>query len=352
MAEPRPSLTESGSDGARLLVAAARRYGHAARQLKVPEALRLSDWQRRIVATLIEGLTRTVEDELRAALATRFTTPEEEPLRATLSSAHVELAGPMVDRAGLWSDPQMLALLLRRAEEYRTYRSGSLVGDPLPSLIRDADAGIAAAAMAVLIGRSRRLDRVEEPLVARTELPAELQHRLVWTVAAGLRVYMVEQHGIAPAQADEALAEEAGLLLADYDEGDTLEARSMRLAQALADAGRLEDRLLLDALSAGSLPLFLAGISLRARIGLADAWDIVSDIDGRGSPLLLRAAGVERQPAAAMLLALARDEAALGPQLDLFDTIGEEGAREALRLWRVDPAYRAALAGMLAETLP
>jgi hypothetical protein len=46
--------------------------------------------------------------------------------------------------------------------------------------------------MAVLVARSRRLDRFQEPVLARTELPAELQHRLVWTIAAARRAYLVD----------------------------------------------------------------------------------------------------------------------------------------------------------------
>ena len=51
--------------------------------------------------------------------------------------------------------------------------------------------------MALVIARSRRFDRFEEPVLAEAELPAELHHRLVWLVAAALRHYLVQQHGLA-----------------------------------------------------------------------------------------------------------------------------------------------------------
>ncbi|SMF75796.1 DUF2336 domain-containing protein [Allosphingosinicella indica] len=347
MSEGPPNLGERGSDAARLLVAAARRHAAAGRQLAIPEALRLSEQERRIVAGLADALGRAVEDELRTALAVRAAAAGREALAAALSSAHVAIAGPLVDRSGFWRDGDLLAVLLRRVEEHRLNRAAASADDPLPALIRDGDEEIATEAMAVLIARSRRLDRIEEPLVTRTELPADIQHRLVWTVAAGLRLYMTGQQALPADLADAWLAEEAANFLAHYDEGDTLDARCARLAVLLDAAGRLDDDFLIHALGGGSFALFLAAIALRARLAASDAWTILSDTDGRGAPLLLRAAGVGRHASAALLLALAREESALAPQLDLFDLVDPDTARAALRLWRTDPAYRAALARML-----
>ena len=41
--------------------------------------------------------------------------------------------------------------------------------------------------MELIIARSRRFDRFQEPDMGQVELPAELQHKLVWLVAASLR---------------------------------------------------------------------------------------------------------------------------------------------------------------------
>jgi hypothetical protein len=133
-------------------------------------------------------------------------------------------------------------------------------------------------------------------------------------------------------------------LLAAYDEGDSLEARSMRLARRLHETKRLSDDLVEQALAQGALPLFTAALAVRTALGFASAWEILCDPRGRGIVFLLSAAGFARAQAAAILLSLATDEEAVAARLDLFDVTGAAFAAEALRLWQVNPGYREAIA--------
>jgi uncharacterized protein (DUF2336 family) len=340
------------SDAARLLLAAAReRFSVAAIDLLLPEQGRLTEWQRLTASTLLGQLVRAIEDALRGALADRFA--DHEALHAALTSAHVAIAQPLLERANVLRDEDLGNVLVRRVEEHRFYKANAdpAKEDLVVELIRDGDGGIASEAMALLIARSRRFDRFQEPVMAETELPAELQHRLVWMVAAALRQYMVQRHGIAPGAADTAIAAVAGAMIAGYDEGDSLEARALRLARHLHQAGRLADALHQRTLEEGGLPLFVAGLALRCGLDYQAAWEVLSDPRGRGPALLLRVAGVERPIAAAILLVLnergrlfsgaAADAAA--EQLDLFDETDESAAHEVLQLWQVDPGYRAAI---------
>lgn len=349
MSDVRPTRGDGGGEAARLLVESTRHRDAALRQLGIDQSHRLSEWQLATIRRLLAGLIGVVEDDLRSGLAGRF---EGRPsLHAALSSSAVALAAPVVQRAPLAAEGDLLSHLMRRLEEHRLQRAAAQRASlgPLAALIGDSDEEISSDAMAALIAQSRRLDRFQEPLMARTELPAELQHRLVWTVAAALRLYLVACHAVPPAEADEALAAEAEALLGQYDEGDTLEARSMRLARRLDRAARLEDALLEAAASGGNLGLFIAGVAVRAGLSYGSAWDVLADPDGRGPALLLRAAGIARPAAAAILLALAAgSESTLASQVDLFDATPDAEARDALLPWRIDPAYRASLAALLA----
>ena len=339
-----------GEDDARLLDAAVRqRLAVAAADIRLPQSLRLTEWQRATVSALLAKIVRSVEDELRTALADSGPARSSDALHAALTSAHVGIAGPLLERSGAHADAALVAALIRRADEHRRARTrGTSETTLLLDLVRDDDEAVAEQAMAVLIAHSRRFDRFSEPVAARTELSAELEHRLAWRVAAALRLYMVEQHGIAPAAADEAVVGAAERLLSEYDEGDSLEARAMRLARRLAGTGRLDDALIARTLSDGSLPLFLAAIAVRASLSHGSAWEIVSDPRGRGAPLLLKAVGIGREEAASILLNLAPSEDEVAAQLDLFDVTPQPAAGEALRLWHVDPFYREALAEIAA----
>jgi hypothetical protein len=59
---------------------------------------------------------------------------------------------------------------------------------------------------------------------------------------------------------------------------------------------------------------------------------------------VLRAANLERETAASVLLHLAGREEAVADQLDHYDSLEPAQARHHILLWSLDPAYRAALA--------
>lgn len=359
MSDDRQLMGETRGDAAHLLLAGVRRRAVAVEDVFLPEPLRLGEWLRATVRALLGKYVRAVETELRSALVEDDLVRQQDELHASLSSAHVQIALPLLERSAALRDPELIAVLVRRAEEHRFLRAAAPPADRalLAGLVADPAPSIAAQAMALLVAQSRRFDRFQEPVLARTELPADLQHRLVWTIAAALRVYMVDRHGIAPAAADRALAEAAARLLAAYDEGDTLEARCARLARALRDADRLSDAMIGQSLDDGNLPLFVA--MLAARTGLAErsVAEIAAVPAEPGAALLLRAAGVDRDIAATALIRLVAGGAAAGPvreaeleaQLDMFDAHDPVEARERLGLWRIDPAYRTSLAQLLAR---
>jgi uncharacterized protein (DUF2336 family) len=351
MSEEGRERRETKSDAARLLLAAAReRFAVAATELLLPERIRLSEWQRLTAASLLARLIGSIEDQLRAALSEHFRS--HEALHAALSSAHVAIALPVLERAAVLADPELGTVLVRRVEEHRFWKAYSATGgdEYLLELLRDSDQDVAADAMDLVTARSRRFDRFQEPVMGKVELPADLQHRLVWLVAAALRHYIVQQHGLAAV--DGAIEQAASALLSAYDEGDAFEARAMRLARRLHRAGRLDGALLARLLGEGSLSLFIAGAAARATLDYAAAWEVLSDPRGRGPALLLRAAGVSRADAASILLLLnahgrlfsgAEGDAA-EEQLELFDGVDEDAARDVLRLWQADPGYRASVA--------
>jgi uncharacterized protein (DUF2336 family) len=341
----------ANGDAARLLDAAARgRLAVALADLFLPKRLRLSEWQRETMATLLTRLIRSIEDELRAGIAARLEGKVRPAVQGAITSTHVEIALPILEASDALREPALIALLLRRVEEHRLYRAAQAhrdrrQGNLLVELVRDGDEGIAAAAMGLLTAQSRRLDRFQEPVVASPELPAELEHRLVWTIAAALRVYLIDRHGVDPGLADEAVSLSAATRLVDYDEGEGLDARCLRLARTLNRLGRLDDQFVSRAATEGGLPLFLAAIALRCDLPVDAAWDIFSDPRGQGPALLLRGGAIAREPAVQILLAAHfDDDEMVVRQVDLFDGVSIEEARTALRLWQIDPAYRDAIA--------
>ena len=331
-------------DGAAQLLASAHaRVASAIADLALPEAFRLSDRQRFTISHLLRRLVGDIEDDLRSALADHFTGEEDASLRAALSSAGLAIALPVLNGGGAIADPALFAMLLRRTEEHRLAWA---VPEPrlMTELAGDEDPAVAAAAVSLLIAQSRRLDAFHEPLVASGDLPAEVAHSLAWTVAAALRTYLIARHGIAPAAADGAVTAAAAALLGRYDEGAGADALARRLALRLEERTRLDDPLFVRAAAEGILPLLLAGLSLRTGLDPQASWDLLSDASGRGPAIVLRAAHVERDAAASILLRLAGREETVAAQLDIYDSLDPAQARHHILLWSLDPAYRTAVA--------
>ena len=359
-------MAESGSNGlgrqkdaARLLLAAAReRFAVAATDLLLPDQARLTEWQRLTAAALLTRLVHGIEDELRVRLAARF--EGHDAVHAAFSSARVPIALPILERAGVLRDGDLGNVLVRRVEEHRFWKAHAPAegADFLFELVRDSDPEVAAEAMELVIARSRRFDRFQEPDMGQVDLPAELQHKLVWLIAAALRHYIVQQHGLAAV--DGIIEEEASALIAGHDEGAILEARAMRLARRLHRSGRLDGEALVRILSEGMLPLFIAGLATLAALEHNAAWEVIADPRGRGPAILLRAAGLTREDAARILLLAnshgplvsGAEEGATAAQLDLFDSLDPASADEVLRLWRADPGYRAAVARVSTRSRP
>jgi hypothetical protein len=342
MSDVRPS---GGYDdgAARLLASARARAAAVAADLALPADLRLTDRQRREVAALFAAVVGDAEDALRSALVERLSAEAPETLRAALGSASLAIALPCLEAGPLLADEQLLPLLLRRVEEHRLAAAGTDHG-LLTALAGDDDAAVAAEAMGLLIGLNSRFDAFQEPLVGRSDIPADLRHRLLWTIGAALRRYAIERHGLDPAAVDAAITAAAAATLPGYDEADGVEARAMRLAGLLAARGRLEDGVIVQAAEEGNLALLLALLAVRAGLGFDTAWELLSDPGGGGAPLLLRAATLDRAPAASILFRLSTADAAAAARLDRFDTLSRPEVTRLLGPWRADPAYRDAIA--------
>jgi len=334
MSETRPSGGES--DGAAELLASARaRLAAAATDLALPGALRLDERQRTRAARLFAELVRTIEDSLRTELLIRLPGAPE-PLRAALASAGLALALPALEAAGPAVVRGLLPLLLERAEEHRLASAEPRL---LVELAGHEDPQLAQEAMRLLVLLGGRLDAFQEPVIALNDVPAETLHRLAWTVAAALRRYALDRHGADPGEIDAALRGAVGALLADHDEGEGVPAAARRLAGRIGIDDRLAPRLL----SEGALPLLIGFLSARSGLDRTAVWELLDEPSGRGAALLLRAAGLGRDAAAGLLLALARPEPVVAAQLDLFDTTAAEDAQRALAPWQADPVYRAAI---------
>lgn len=321
----------------------ARRLEDATVDLFLDPAHRVSDQVRALASAMRDGLVETVERDMRLALGDRLAAYEE--LAASLSSASVTIALPLLTDTRTLSHPPLAAILIRRAEEWVLAARIVPPGSEAPALlIADADPGISEAAMALLVATSRRRDRFGAPVLLLDDCDAELAHWLVWRIAAALRHYLRAYHAFAEPQADALLTEAATAALAEHDEGRGLHAIAARLGNRLSAAERIDGSLLETLLSAGQIPAFVAALATAVRLPHDEIWAIVAEPGEGRLPTLLRALDIARDQAAAILLTL--NEADAGSAMDQFEATDRDAARQAISPLGLPRDYRDAIAAI------
>lgn len=276
-------------------------------------------------------------------------------LRAALPVGRVA-ANDMSDAAlletlttsGLLDEPGLMALLLRRADEERIAtaaraRSGRREARVLQGLVSHDYGAVAAAAMALILGRGRRRDRFGQCLIAFDDLPSSSAELLATAIAAGLRH---ELRGAAIMQeADLELARATEAVLAQRDEERSIDALTAALVHFLDEGGGLTDELVLAAANEGELAFTAEFLARRGGISTASALDELFSAEAEHVMGLLRIAGASRELAAGLLAGVGDllGIADAGSAISIFDRMSKEEV-EGARAWlTTSVSYRAAL---------
>ena len=298
---------------------------------------RLDDQVRALVWATLERLIDAVEADVSHQLEHQHGVVSDRP------RDHDSIAFTLVE-AGVLDDRALLDELVARA--WSEAIAGSLPytapkDDNRPSLLSRLAAGgdrvTAAAAAIVLAAAARRRDGDEN--AGRNDLPAELQHRLTWWVAAAMRGRQAGK--------DRALVDAAQRVLAAHDEGIRLEAAASRLAAALDPAPEEIGELLDEALADRQLAVFVALLGHGVGIDPVAARAMVLDPDGARLWLALRALDLPRLVVARIGIALSdadrrRSASSFADAIDAVMTITSDQACAALASLKLPADYRAA----------
>jgi hypothetical protein len=300
---------------------------------------RLTEQERALMTAMLHCLVGDVAAAIRAALPSGRLAANDEGDAALIAG----LTG-----AGLLDEPGLMAVLLRRADEERIStaaraRSGRREARVLQGLVSHDYGAVAAAAMALILGRGRRRDRFGQCLVAFDDLSVSSAEALVQAVAAGLRRELAA--GRSAPIADRELAEAADKVLADRDEERSVDALTVALVHFLDEGGGLTDELVLAAANEGEVAFVAEVMARRAGVSSESALDELLSGNSKHVMALLRMAGMSRALSAGLLAGIGDllGIADAGEAIGLFDRMTDQDA-DAARSWLLTaPAYRLAL---------
>jgi len=299
-----------------------RRLASVRRDFFLDPTYRLTEQERALMTAMLHDLVGTVAGEILAAATSRSeAAPDPTSLAATLNSV------------GLMDRELLVGMLLRRADEHRVAaafagRAGPRKLPMLPSLVGDSDAGVAAAAMALVVARGRRRDAFGQPRIELADLPPGEAANLAFAVAAVL--------------GDE-YAGAAHAAVAGHAPDEALDATVAALVEALDSAGRLDDAMIEAAAEDGEASLLSGLLARRAAISLDTAWGYLIGGQDDGLALLGRMADLSR-PTAARLIAefAALSGASVEDEIGRFDSLNESEVAAARDWWRLPAEYRSA----------
>ena len=334
---PIAAPAADGDGPARL--AGRSRLSTVRRDFFLDPAKRLTEQERALMTAMLHCLVGDVADAIRAVLPNGRAAANDEGDAALVEA--LTLSG-LLDEVGL------MALLLRRADEERIAiaaraRSGRREARVLQGLVSHDYGAVAAAAMALILGRGRRRDRFGQCLIAFDDLSEASAEAIVYAVAGGLRREVAVSRGAA--SADQELADSSERVLDARDEERSIESLTASLVHFLDEAGGLSDELILAAAHEGEVSFVAEVLARRAGVPAESAIDEFLSGETDHVMALLRMAGMSRELSAGLL-------AGIGDLLGITDAGAAIGAFdhltdaqvEAARSWLVTaPAYRASL---------
>ena len=289
---------------------------------------RLSEQERALMTAMLRDLVATLAATIRAAVGGHAPDPEPSRITALLNGAC------LLDR------PQLIRLMLRRADEQRILSAFAGHAGPrrlplLPALVSDSDPVIAAAAMALVVARGRRRDGFGQPRVDLSDLDRRDARALAHAVAAALSP---------SASNDGQYADAATRTFDSIKPEESLDRAVEAVIDALDAAGRADESLVEAASGEGEVALVAQIIARRAGINQPAVWDHLVNAGEGGLALVARMAGFSRRAAARLIADLGSTSGAgsVEDEIARYDSLGADEVSAALTHWQLPSDYRAA----------
>lgn len=289
---------------------------------------RLTEQERALMTAMLHDLVETLANEIAVAAGFRKVDRDPGEIAAMLADAG------LIDRAGL------VSLMLRRADEFRIAAGFSGHSGPrrlplLPRLVSDEDAGVAAAAMALVVARGRRRDAFGQPRLELCDLDQTDALALAHSVAAA----------ISPDRREDARFSKAAANVSNSAlPADRLDQVTEALLDAIDASARNSDELIEQASSEGEVALVACFLSRRSGVGPQAAWDHLLNSGEGGLALLARMADLPRPLAARLIADLggSTGPSSVEDEIAQFDSLDDDEVSSARSHWQLPRDYREA----------
>jgi uncharacterized protein (DUF2336 family) len=334
--------------------------------LFLAEEERLSEQERAHISDILSKLIQDIELNVRRSLAEKLAVSGKAPaeLVKLLANDAIEVARPILLKSRVLLEPDLMELVETRSKEHLLVISNredlsEAVSDQLiefgdedviESLIRNSDAEVSKEAMAYLVEESKRLDRFQEPLLARHDLPSALAHQMFWWVSAALRRHIIENFEIDQFALDQHISSATREFQEEPSITEFGETHADKLVAQLASRNELSEMFLVQSLQSKQIRLFIAGLSLKSGLSTQTLSRFLFDKNAEGMAVTCKALDFDRNSFSAVFLLTRRGGMENGNQvptspaevetvMNFYDGLKTEKAEQVLAHWRLDTGY-------------
>ncbi|MFT6559238.1 DUF2336 domain-containing protein, partial [Sneathiella sp.] len=278
--------------------------------LFLAEEERLSEQERAHISDILSKLIQDIELNVRRSLAEKLAVSGKAPaeLVKLLANDAIEVARPILLKSRVLLEPDLMELVETRSKEHLLVISNredlsEAVSDQLiefgdedviESLIRNSDAEVSKEAMAYLVEESKRLDRFQEPLLARHDLPSALAHQMFWWVSAALRRHIIENFEIDQFALDQHISSATREFQEEPSITEFGETHADKLVAQLASRNELSEMFLVQSLQSKQIRLFIAGLSLKSGLSTQTLSRFLFDKNAEGMAVTCKALDFDR----------------------------------------------------------
>ena len=331
---------------------------------------RLNDHERALMNDVLLKLINSVEKSVRKELSRRLADVDDvsPELAAKLANQTIDIAAPMLNKSGVLKDEQLIEIIRNRTEAHRMAIairshvsenvSGELIEnageDVVEALINNENAEISELSIKYLVAESRNMDRFQEPLLNRQDLPADMAYQMYWWVSAALRRKIIVEFNVDHVQLDDAIEMATKTAFQNHDSTDGIMRTALKLARELAGKKELTIIFLQRCLRQEKINLFVAGLSEVTGLDVKIIWRSIRERTGESLAIIAKSLEIDRDTFASLFLLIlqsrsggkARATGLVNSILSLYDDIKIKNAKVAVRHWQRDFGYQDAIQAM------
>ncbi|HEY0282825.1 MAG TPA: DUF2336 domain-containing protein, partial [Rhizomicrobium sp.] len=226
-----------------------------------------------------------------------------------LADDRIEVARPIILRSPLLTEADVLRMVVEcDVGHQEAVAARENISEPvtealakceaesvLIALVRNQTAKISSTTYETLVEKSRRVAGLQDPLVRRNELPAELAVRMCEWVSDALKTYISHNYNVEAGRLDAAFEHAETIVKSEPAAPKTPPAEgAQKLIDKLSNAGQLKAGFLLRVLHQGQIDLFDLALARMLDLPLPELRQILYEKGPKPVALACRAVGIDR----------------------------------------------------------